>query len=880
MRTLMLAAATLGTTACLGATDPVRARAADVGVTIAASRAPALDAGAQQTAVTPAFVDIAITAPVGGATAELLRTSVVPDSAGRRVPLRVELGACLGERETCALTITVRLRAASGAPYDSSTVGPVSVSPGASIELPVIRFRPTARLALLDSTLRVTLGGSATVRVNALDAAAQLLLGRALVWRSLDPGVATVDGSGRVTAVAQGRARIEAAREGITVTALVQASSVDVLQLRASTTRALVGDRVALTPTISVVGGRSARVTFASSNPAVAVVDTLGQVTTVGPGDTQLSVTAVADTSQRAQVTLTVDPVRAAVSARFVSTGSRGTLPGNVQDLRAYAADSVFAVGCGDASSGFVARFDGIDWRTLDAPGLRCPQAVARLADGSLVVLNSPNLLRYRNGAWTTEELPVSGYATTLASVGNTIFVGGAGGRVLRWQGSWTTTALGVSGDVNQLSASEDGTVYAATGGGTSAQLHRFSNGSWQVVDAGVPWTFITGLQVYSASEVFVGGAIAGGFTTVRFNGSGWSAPSPAAAVPSFFRSFAAAGSARYGMTAQGEVYRWTGTSWTLEQATGMQHAQIVGGANWLVAAGWHGSSWRQSNGNWRRLTNVPALTALWASSPTFMLAGGNEGAIEHFDGTAWRSVMPAGARHVRAIYGVDSTDVWVSATGMFYRYRQRSWDSIPHAFGDISAFWGDRRDRIYAAATNGRILRFDGTAWQQVAQLSSGLLALTGVALPNGSLVMYAGGFGQLFRSTGGAWSAEPIGGATVYSIYAADTAHVYAATAGAAPLRRVNGQWVAMPGVTGAYWIGGTGPSDLYAGGCEAPHRFDGTSWQPLPVTGPYSLVCGYFGGSYHAVFRTGGFVVGQMLRTLLVGVGPQGQMPGVPR
>ncbi len=661
MRTLLLAAATLGTTACLGATDPVRARAADVGVTISASRAPALDADAQQTAVTPAFVDIAITAPVGGATAELLRTSVVPDSAGRRVPLRVELGACLGEKDTCALTITVRLRAANGAPYDSSTVGPIAVSPGASLELPVIRFRPTARLALLDSTLRVTLGGSTTVRVNALDAASQLLLGRALVWRSLDPAIATVDGSGRVTALGQGRARIEAAREGLTVTAVVQATAVEQLQLRASVTRARVGDRVTLTPTISVVGGRSARVTYSSSNPAVAVVDSTGQVTAVGPGAVQLSASAVADTSQRAQVTLTVDPVRAAVSARFVSTGSRGTLPGNVLDLEAVAADSVFAVGCGDTGSGFLARFDGSDWRNIEAPGLLCPRAVAHLSDGTLLVLNHSRLLRYRNSTWSSEALPVTASVSSLATVGTTIFVGGANGTVLRWNGSWTTYTLGSGADVTQLSAAEDGAVYAATGGQTP-QLHRFSNGAWQPVDAGVPWAFITAVQVYSATEVFVGGATASGFTTVRFSGSGWSAPTSTAAVPSFFRAFAAAGSTRYGLTAQGEVYRWTGTTWALEQSTGLQEAHLVGGATWLVAAGWHGSSWRQSQGSWRRLTHVPALTALWASSPTFMLAGGHEGAIEQFDGTAWRSVKAPGARHVRAIFGADSTDARASS--------------------------------------------------------------------------------------------------------------------------------------------------------------------------------------------------------------------------
>lgn len=877
MRAALLALAALGMAACLGSTDPVKARNAQLGLTIAASSAPPLDGGARFNVVTPSSVEIVITAPVGGTTTELLRTKVAPDSAGTRVPLRVELGACLGDKDACALTITVRLRAGDVA-YDSSVVGPITASPGATIEVPAIRFRPTARLALIDTTLAVVLGRTGTVRVNALDASSQLLLGRALVWRSLDPTIATVDGTGLVSALTQGRARIEAAREGFTVTAVVNATPVEALQLTASASQVTVGDPVTLTPTISVVGGRSTRVTFGSSNPAVATVDTSGRVTTVAAGVAQLSATAVADTTQRAQVTLTVNPERAAVSVRYVSTGSRGSLPGNVQDLKWYAADSVFAVGCGDTSTGFLVRFDGTDWRSINAPGLTCPQGVGRLADGTLLVLNGQTLLSQRNGVWTVEPLPVSGFFTELETVGNTIYVGGPNGTVLQWNGSWAVTSVGTTAAIGQLSAAGDGTVYAATSSGSSAQLYRFSNASWQVVNTGVAWTFITAVQAFSASEVFVGGvANATGITDAFFNGSSWTS----GGLPSGFttlRAFAAAGSVRYAINSGGEVLRRTGSGWIVDQVTGIQQADVVGGSTGLVAAGWNGSSWQLSNGTWRRLSNVPSLTALWAASPTFMLAGGNEGAIEHFDGQAWRSVMPPSVRNIRAIFGADSTDVWVAATSMFYRYRQGTWDSIPHTFGDVSAFWGDRRDRIFAATSAGAILRFDGTAWQQTTTLSAGLLALTGVALPNGSIVLYAGGFGQIFRSNASTWTAEPVAGVNIYSIYAADTGNVFAATGGTL-IRRVNGQWGAM-GAVSAYWVGGTGPTDLYAGGCDAPQRYDGTSWSALSVTGSYPPVCGYFGGSSHVVFRRGGFVAGQMLRTLMVGVGPQGQTPGVPR
>ncbi len=60
-------------------------------------------------------------------------------------------------------------------------------------------------------------GQTLALRARITDAAGELILQPA-AWRSLDPGVATVDGSGVVTAVAEGTARIEASRDGVAAT--------------------------------------------------------------------------------------------------------------------------------------------------------------------------------------------------------------------------------------------------------------------------------------------------------------------------------------------------------------------------------------------------------------------------------------------------------------------------------------------------------------------------------------------------------------------------------------------------------------------------------------------------------------------------------------
>ena len=129
-------------------------------------------------------------------------------------------------------------------------------------------------------------------------------------WASSDPSVATIDASGKVTAVANGMTVVTASLES-GVTATVTVSVVDVpaksVKLNKNKLKMIVGGQQELKVRVSPANATISTAFWSSSKESVATVDENGKITALTPGKTVI--TAKAHNGKKARCLLQVEPV-------------------------------------------------------------------------------------------------------------------------------------------------------------------------------------------------------------------------------------------------------------------------------------------------------------------------------------------------------------------------------------------------------------------------------------------------------------------------------------------------------------------------------------------------------------------------------------------
>ncbi len=134
-----------------------------------------------------------------------------------------------------------------------------------------------------------------------------------VTWKSDKPEIATVDANGKVMAVKVGEATITVTTEdgGKTATCKVTVSETSVavtgVTLNKTETSIFVGGSETLTATVAPADATNQKVTWKSSDAAVATVDTNGKVTAVKAGEATITVTTE-DGGKTATCKVTVKP--------------------------------------------------------------------------------------------------------------------------------------------------------------------------------------------------------------------------------------------------------------------------------------------------------------------------------------------------------------------------------------------------------------------------------------------------------------------------------------------------------------------------------------------------------------------------------------------
>ncbi len=182
---------------------------------------------------------------------------------------------------------------------------------------------PVASVTVSLANPTLTPGATTQATATLRDANNNVLTGRTLAWTSGNNAIATVSGSGLVTAVATGNTSITATSEGKTGSATVTVTAIPVATVTVTLANPAItaGATTQATATLrdannNVLTGRT--VAWTSGNNAIATVSSSGLVTGVAAGSTSITATSEGKTGT-ASVTVTVVPV-ASVTVSIASS--------------------------------------------------------------------------------------------------------------------------------------------------------------------------------------------------------------------------------------------------------------------------------------------------------------------------------------------------------------------------------------------------------------------------------------------------------------------------------------------------------------------------------------------------------------------------------
>ncbi len=185
------------------------------------------------------------------------------------------------------------------------------------------------------ATISIVNGLTAPVTATVLPANAA---NKGLIWSSSDAQVATVDQSGVITAVGVGTATITVTTSDGPYTATVAVTVTPILvssvSISGSATISIVNGLTAtVTATVLPTNAANKGLTWSSSSTSVATVDQSGEITAVGVGTANITVTTV-DGSRTATVDVTVIAATIKVSSVSISGPSAINLVvGNIKEL-------------------------------------------------------------------------------------------------------------------------------------------------------------------------------------------------------------------------------------------------------------------------------------------------------------------------------------------------------------------------------------------------------------------------------------------------------------------------------------------------------------------------------------------------------------------
>ncbi|MEP7383473.1 MAG: Ig-like domain-containing protein [Gemmatimonadota bacterium] len=265
--------------------------------------------GAGTSLVTATIDGVSASATITVTSVAVASVSVTPTTASLAVGGSVQLtatakdaaGNVLTGRPTTWSTGALSVATVNGSGLVSavsagSAVISVSIGGVTASATMTVTAVPVASVSVTPGSASIAAGGTLQLTATAKDAAGNVLIGRTTSWSSGAPAVASINGSGLVSAVSAGSSVISVTIDGVTAAATITVTNAPVISASVSptSTNLTVGGTVQLTVTArdgtgSIVTGRPT--VWSSGSPSVATINANGLVTAVGVGSALLTVT-------------------------------------------------------------------------------------------------------------------------------------------------------------------------------------------------------------------------------------------------------------------------------------------------------------------------------------------------------------------------------------------------------------------------------------------------------------------------------------------------------------------------------------------------------------------------------------------------------------
>lgn len=244
-----------------------------------------------------------------------------------------------------------------------------------------------------------------------------------------------------------------------------------------------------------------------------------------------------------------------------------------------------------------------------------------------------------------------------------------------------------------------------------------------------------------------------------------------------------------------------------------------------IWAVGDFGALMRYNGSAWQAVdsTTTEHLRGVWASSGQDVFAVGDSGKILRSTGGAFTAMNSTTTQPLRGVWANSASDeVWaVGAGGTLLKLDRASstWSSVNSSTTNgLNAIWGSARNRVYAAANAGTVVRYDGSSWASEMNTNAGAADLMGIG-GDATKVVAAGTGGTIITSTApNTWMSVASGTTNQLSAVFAKAGTYWVAGAGGVRARDMGAGFAMVTGdgdTTNLYSLGGSDAADVWAGG-----------------------------------------------------------------